>query len=261
MKQSAPEGEKKIVKKQLFIMLLLLLGIFGGYSLWLWGENTGWGNPDRAVQLRMDRAQQAVVDRNLSGAVLIYEELLESYPSHPQAVQALTQLAGAYHELKDYSSAVGAYTKLTERLQGDVNKGDLRAFTLLQIAKMHRERGDTALALDSLQSVRAQFPKTDWSGEALSEIGGVYQDRGDHAEAIKQYQLVIKELPRGFLAAEAQGRIGECLEAQGNIKGAIAAYQRVLEDYPSAVWDPAKAKIDSLKKYLEDQKTKKTSGG
>ena len=105
---------------------------------------------------------------------------------------------------------------------------------------MQKDRLDFDSALKNLARVRAEHPKTDWSGEALNTIGQVYQAQKKYDEARQSYAQLIKELPGGFLAAEAQAGIGECYEAQEQPAKAKAAYQVVLDKYPSAVWETAK---------------------
>jgi TolA-binding protein len=113
--------------------------------------------------------------------------------------------------------------------------------------------------LELFERVRKEHPKTDWSGEALTGIAQVYQAQKDYLRARKTFQQVIAEMPGGFLAAEAQASIGSCLEAEEKVKEAVNAYQVVLDKYPSAVWDQAKARIEVLKKQLEDKKRAKKS--
>ena len=250
-------SDSQVIRRQLVIIVSLIALLLGGWGLWKWGEETGWGNPDRAVQIKMKRAQQSVVERRFAEAVEDYQSVLERYPEHPSAVQARTGLAGAYESLRNYSEAVKVYSDLLSDLRHDPARKDLAAFTQLQVAKLQRENGDAQAALASFEAVRRDYPGTDWSGEAQSGIGQVYQSRAEYKKAMEAYRVVIKELPRGFLAAEAQGHIGECLEAQGDTSGAIKAYKAVLSDYPSAVWDQAQERIDVLEKKLESEKADK----
>jgi tetratricopeptide (TPR) repeat protein len=226
------------------VFVLVLAGLWGGYSF---GQDRGWGNSDRAVKNKMEEAQQAFVDRRLDKAVRLYLQVSQRYPSHPQATQALTQLATAYEEKGQLEEAVKAYQQLLGKLGSDPGKKDLSAFTQLQISKLLQEKGDYANALKGFEKVRLEHPKTDWSGEAMAGIGRVYQQQKAYDKGIEAYQAVIKELPHGFLAAEAQSAIGECLEAQGEPGKAMKAYQKVVDDYPSAVWDQAKSRIEALK--------------
>jgi tetratricopeptide (TPR) repeat protein len=245
-------SDAQIIRRQIFIVGGILLSLGLVYLLWLWGEDTGWGNADRAVKLKLDKANQAFVNRDLDQAVAIYEKIVTKYPVHPLAGQALTQLATAYEEMGKLDQAASAYEKLLA--QTGEEKADLRAYTMLQIGKLYRQQGNFAKALEQLEAVRKYRPGSDWAGEALSEIGRSWQDQKDYDKAVASYKQLIKEMPAGFLAAEAQSAIGECMEAKGMKREAIRAYQVVLDKYPSAVWDQAKARIDFLKKSFEKKR-------
>ncbi len=243
-------GDAAIIRKQIFVIFSILAVAGAGYGVWFWGENNGWGNPERAVKIKMDRANQAFIDRDLDGAVKLYEAVIDRYPENAQKSQAMTQLGTAYEEKGELAKAVATYQRLLKELEGQPKK-DLRAYTLLQVAKLTGQQGDFKTALSLFEQVRKDHPGTDWAGEALSEIGKDWQEQHDYPKAIATYNALIKEMPAGFLAAEAQASIGACLEAEGKDHEAIRAYQVVLDKYPSAVWDQAKSRIDVLKKRLE----------
>jgi tetratricopeptide (TPR) repeat protein len=259
--QGRPKKEKpatlsdaEVIRRQIFVILAILAVLGGLYGIYWWGEDTGWGNPQRAISMKMAKANQAFINRDLETAISIYERIIRKYPKDdPQVNQALTQLGSAYEEQGDIPKALDAYKRLLSDLEG-LPKKDLRAYTLLQVGKLTRQQGDLQGALKTFEMVRTDHPGTDWAGEALSEIGKAWQDEHDYKKATAAYKELIKEMPAGFLAAEAQADIGACLEAQGKDKEAVKAYQVVLDKYPSAVWDQAKARIDYLKKKSLEKK-------
>jgi tetratricopeptide (TPR) repeat protein len=241
-----PGTEQDILRRQLLILVIIVAIAGLAWGIYSFGQDRGWGNPDRAVRTKLDQAQQAFVERRLDKAVSIYKTILERYPNHELATQALTSLATAYEEAGRLDDAIAAYRQLLARLGGEGSKADLRAFTSLQVAKLQEEEHDYAQALSGYQAVSRDFPGTDWAGEALQGLGKVYQDQGQFPQAISAYGQVIKALPKGFLAAEAQGSIGECYEALSQTAKAMQAYQKVIDDYPQAVWDQAQARLDAL---------------
>lgn len=250
LKEEAPAlSDGQIIRRQIIIVFSVLAVLGALYGAWLWGEDTGWGNPDRAVKMKLDKANAAFVDRDLDGAIAIYERLVQKYPNHPMVSQALTQLGTAYEEKGQLDKAAATYQILLGEIGDD--KADLKAYTMLQIGKLLRQQASYDAAIKEFDLVRSYKPGSDWAGEALSETGGAWQDQKDYPKAMAAYRQLIKEMPAGFLAAEAQSSIGECYEAQDKIRDAIKAYQVVLDKYPSAVWDQAKARIDILKKRLD----------
>lgn len=251
--------DKRVIRRQLgWIAGLAGLGLLG-WLIWSWGQDSGWGNADRAVKAKLDRGDKAFIANDLRKAAAQYQSVVDRYPTHVQATQALTQLGAALQSLGQLDEAQKAYGKLMDMLQGKPEKADLRAYTLLQMAKLEKDRNAPDSALELFERVRKEHPKTDWSGEALTGIAQVHQGKKDYPQARKVFQQVIIEMPGGFLAAEAQASIGACLEAEEKIAEAVRAYQVVLDKYPSAVWDQAKSRIDILKKQLEDKKKSKKS--
>ena len=255
---SASKGadDAAVIRRQLAWIGVILAVTALGYGVWWWGQDTGWGNPDRAVATKMARGEADFVAGHLDDAAAQYARILEKYPNHPQAVQARTQLATAYQQLGRLSDALQVLQALVDSLQGPNEKPDLHAYALLQIGKVRSDMNDYAGALAAYQAVRTGYPKTDWAGEAQSGIGDVYQAQRRFVQARQAYAQLVKELPGGFLAAEAQTSIGACYEAEANTRAALKAYQVVLNKYPSAVWDTAKARVDALKQELENQKRK-----
>jgi tetratricopeptide (TPR) repeat protein len=250
-----------VIRLQLTWMMAIVAVMGIGSAVWWWGQDTGWGNADRAVATKMARGEAAFVAGRLDDAAAQYARILAKYPDHPQAVQARTQLATAYQQLGRLTDALNVLQALTDSLKGAADKPDLHAYALLQIGKVRSDLADFSGALAAYQSVRVGYPKTDWAGEAQSGIGQVYQAQRRFTEARDAYGQLVKELPGGFLAAEAQTSIGACYEAEFNTKAAVKAYQLVLDKYPSAVWDTAKARVDALKKDLETKSGKHSKRG
>lgn len=250
--------DAKVIRRQLGWTLGLLAVAGLAVALWAWGQDSGWGNPDRAVANHMAKGEAAFVAGHLDEAVKHYARIVQKYPQHPMAVQAQTQLATAYQQEGRLADALAVLQRLSDSLKDAQDKPDLKAYTLLEIGKVKADLLDYAGAQAAYQAVRQGFPKTDWSGEAQSGLGQILQAQRHFDDARGAYQVLVKELPGGFLAAEAQTSIGACYEAQANTKAALKAYQLVLDKYPSAVWDTAKSRVDALKKEL-DTKSGKTS--
>jgi tetratricopeptide (TPR) repeat protein len=261
-KKRAPETKENdatVIRRQLLWTLgLLLLAALLGWG-WMWGQDNGWGNAAKAAKRKMDKAEAAFVAGRLDEAADLYAQVAKRWPQDPQAVQALTQEATALQQLGRVGESLQVLGTLDARLGAD--KSDLKAYTLLQMAKARKDLADFEGALQTYGRVRTEHPHTDWSGEAQSGIGEVLQAQRRYPEARAAFEVLVKELPGGFLAAEAQTSIGECWEAEGELKKAERAYQTVMDKYPSAVWDTAKARLEAVKKDLETKKAKKSSKG
>ncbi|HXB98473.1 MAG TPA: tetratricopeptide repeat protein [bacterium] len=262
-RKTAPKcgDDAAVIRRQLVWIVGVLVVAVLGYGVWLWGQDNGWGNPDRAVTHHLELGEAAFVAGRLDDAVAQYKRVVDKYPQNPQAVQARTQLATAYQQEGHLSDALAVLQGLVALLQGPADKPDLHAYTLLQIGQVKASLADYLGALDAYHSVLLGYPKTDWAGEAQSGIGQVYQDQRQFAKAREAYQKLVKDVPGGFLAAEAQTSIGACYESEANTRSALKAYQLVLDKYPSAVWDTAKARVDALKKTLESDPGKHRSRG
>ncbi|HTB21527.1 MAG TPA: tetratricopeptide repeat protein [bacterium] len=245
-------SDASIIRRQLLWMLAALALCGAAWGVAWWGQDTGWGDPARAVSERMDLGEKDLVAGRVEDAARQYQSVVDRYPEDPRASQAMTQLAAVLQQLGRDQDALDVLQKLNSSLQGQPQKADLQAYTELQIGDAKKAVGDYAGALDAYADVRSRHPKTDWAGEAQSGTGDVLRAEGRYKDARAAYAGLVKELPGGFLAAEAQTSIGQCFEEEKNPKAALKAYEVVLRKYPPAVWDTAKARVDALKKQLEN---------
>jgi TolA-binding protein len=255
------DDDASIIRRQVlwtFGILAAIGALAFGYA---WGRDNGWGDPAKAAARSMALGEDAFVAGDLETALRHYARVSGRYPQDPHAVQALTQQATALQQLGRLSEALAVLQGLDGLLAAKGDRSDLKAYTLLQVAKVRKDLADLDGALDTYQQVRSEHPGTDWSGEAQSGIGAVLVAQRKYPEARAAYQVLVKELPGGFLAAEAQTAIGECYEAEGDLRAAQRAYQAVLDRYPSAVWDTAKARLEALKRDIESKKGKPSSKG
>ena len=247
----APSDAGVIRRQILWIVAILILGGFV-WGVWWWGQDTGWGNADRAISTKMEQGEKDFVAGRMDAAALQYRRIVDRYPQHPRAAQAMTQLSSVLQQLGRKQEALVVLQQLYATLEGQPGHGDLQAYTLLQIADVKKDLGDFPGALQAYSDVKIGHPKTDWAGEAQSGTGDVLQAQGKYKEAREAYGVLVKELPGGFLAAEAQTSIGQCYEHEKDPAAALKAYRLVLAKYPSAVWDTAKARVDVLEKQLEN---------
>lgn len=245
-------GDARTIRRQILAMLAVLILGAAVWGVFWWGQDTGWGNPDRAVATKMDLGEKAFVSGRMDDAVVQYRAIVDRYPNNPRASQAMTQLASVLQQLGRQREALAVLQKLYASLSSQPGRTDLQAYTQLQMGDVEKSLDDYPAALALYAQVRRQHPKTDWAGEAQSGIGDVLQAEGKYKDAREAYAVLVRELPGGFLAAEAQTSIGQCYEAEKNPKAALKAYQVVLKKYPPAVWDTAKARVDALKKEIED---------
>ncbi len=248
------ESDAAIIRRQLLWLAIVLGGLGLSWFAYQWGEDRGWGNADRAVTRHLKMGDDGMLNNRMADAASHYQSVVERWPSHEKATQAMTQLAQAQQNMGQLDAAMGTFGALLQRLEGQEAKKDLRAYTLLQMGKLDRERGNFDAARTVYERVRKEHPRTDWSGEALSGIGQAWQAEKQYDKARDAFKRLILEAPRGFLAADAQASIGACYEAQEKPSEALKAYKAVIANYPSAVWDQAKARIEALSKQTHATK-------
>jgi len=58
-------SDAAIIRRQLLWTLAIVVVAGLGYGVWWWGQDTGWGNPDRAVATKMDQGEKAFVAGHL----------------------------------------------------------------------------------------------------------------------------------------------------------------------------------------------------
>lgn len=168
---------------------------------------------DNENKLMLVRAQKAVVSRDFSLALRLYNALLKKNPSSKFLLQSL---ASAYVKAGNDAQALSYYKKLHE-----LDKSDFNALNNLGgiYRRLHRYEDSvsvlkTALALGT-NDVLAQY-----------SLGFTYREMKKYDEAIACFQFVLDENPNDVLA---YNHLGSIYAIRGEYQKALSSYLRGLQ--------------------------------
>ncbi len=183
----------------------------------------GGAEPDAARELALRAARLYEEAGDPAAAERLYRRVLEQDPENTDALQALE---GLYRAARD---AVRLAEVLQRRAAVDLDP-QLRRGRLLEAARLHEARGDIAVAVAALQTLRAADEE---DVEALQELARLYEVLGQPRELdgvlAQQARLVEDPAQRARLWA----RVGELrLGILDDADGAAEAYREALDGAP-----------------------------
>ncbi len=154
-------------------------------------------SPAKLYQERCDSIKEKIEAKDISGAIDIYNQLLEENPSN---VELRADLADLYYTNGIYTDALEQYSILvdkdpsrTDYLQKLIFLGiwgqniDLAQKNLLNIARLYKKNGDIPTAIDYYQSVLAVDSE---NVEARDEIVDIYLDQKMEKPALHHLNIL-----------------------------------------------------------------------
>jgi tetratricopeptide (TPR) repeat protein len=179
------------------------------------------------LKLRAARARREQL-ADVTGAISLYEELLEADPNDaesPAALRELYRMSGQSRKL----------AQLLDRLIEQATTPQSRTVLRLELAQLQARSLETPD--DAIDTLRAVLDEEPGQSEAVVRLGELYEQAGrDHDLAdLLEAQLSLAA-ERGDKAAEItyQVRLGELYESSLDDRAkAIATYEAVLEREPS----------------------------
>lgn len=183
-----------------------------------------------------------------------FRRVVADYPSQGYAHPSLEALVEAGQEVDEFqrglvdfhagASYLGAYVAAIEAfdryLQGDPETKADQA--LYRKAQSQRALGDTDKALDTLELLIVEYPKSEWLASAWLEKARTLAATGDSDRAVKAYLDLAAFFPANELAPKALWQAAELREEEGNFSEAARLYADVqfgfpaLEDADRALW-------------------------
>lgn len=207
------------------------------------------------------RGYLAVEAGRFQEAITLYEELLDRFPMHAYADDALYRIGVVYQRhLRDYTRAAAAYTRLSRKyaLRENAPNGQ---FQNAQIAVQNGNFADANNYLnEAVSNVRRQRNNRGQSPSASNQIElqsdqmiqFINSNRGnpsaltvyfqglnslneqDLTQAQDSFERIKKEFSNTKLADDAAFGLAECARLAGKLTEASAAYEFFLRDYPQS---------------------------
>ena len=205
--------------------------------------NLGWANWEEGLLLE----QPAKVQESESAFRTASEKLTRS---DDQAL-AIFKLADSQMYLRKSGAAVTNYLRVL-REYGDLPQVKNAVFSkaYAQLINAYIDLGDLGAAEGALSEVRAAFPKSPETEEALFRVGQAALQNGDTQKARLLFQDFLKEYPSSPLAGEVRFAEARTYGAEGNFAAALERHEGWLQSYTNHA---LRAEVEFQKAVLLDK--------
>ena len=169
-------------------------------------------------------------------------------PDHPRTLIARNNLALAYQEAGNVSTAIDMYQALLPDLARAPVLGPVHPDTLTtrnNLALAHQEAGNVSTAIDMYEAVladrtRVLGPDHPDTLTTRNNLAGAHQEAGNLPKAIAMYQTLLPDLasvlgPDHPHTLTTRNNLAGAHQEAGNVSTAIAMYQTLLPDLASVL--------------------------
>lgn len=183
----------------------------------------GWRSPEKIKE----EAEQAFFQRDLSTAMLKWEEFLQRYPNHPYAVEAQYNLSMGYLWLGQYEKAIEEFKKVTEYYSAS---HPLVVDAFFKIGIIYSEMKQPEKAIAQWEKIQQQY--SDQSAvvnAALFNLARTYQEQKKYKLALETYRKTLDRIPSAdtTMIVQTLMEIARCYRDLGNRNAALAWYSEL----------------------------------
>jgi TolA-binding protein len=176
-------------------------------------------------------------NRLFSASRQTYRQLLQKFPSTPNAVEAVRMIAQGFYEEKLFDSAQVWYVKLST-LSGDgVNKSEAVeriAESMFRKAEQYESQQLFKEAAEQYQRIFMEFPAAKIADVALFNAGLCYEKLTEWSHMILTFEQLLQRYAASPLIPKAMFRIGKANEKLMKWEQAAGAYLRMVARFPTS---------------------------
>lgn len=147
---------------------------------------------------------------------------VSSYPD------AMNRIGDCYFNGRNFDLAENYYSRAA---QISPKTGDYALFQSAYVAGLQKKYNEKISKLEKLLS---NYPKSEYTDNALYEMGRAYLLSEDSQGAISTYKRLLEKQPKSELARKAALEIGMIYFNENNFEQAIAGYKIVISNYPGS---------------------------
>ncbi len=155
-----------------------------------------------------------------------FEQFLRQYPNDTQVFAAGYFLGESLVQLKEFSAAVDALSKLRALNPPEPWGRKIR----FRAAESRYFAGAVQEAATELEAFAQQYPNDPLMAYVLMYLAEIALDRGDFPQAEKLYQLQVARYPQGALEADCRFGLARAWDQQGNRIEARSAYEKLASE-------------------------------
>lgn len=168
----------------------------------------------------------------------------ETNPGAITLPDALNRIGDCYFYARNLTKAQAYYSKA---VAASPNTADYAMFQAAYVAGLQKNYTGKITKLESLIS---QYPKSEYTDDAMYEMGRAYLMMNDNDKAIATYQRLLDAQPTSDMARKAALEIGMVYYNEKQNDRAISAYKNVIAKYPGT--DEANTALESMQTVYID---------
>ncbi|MEM6867486.1 MAG: transglycosylase SLT domain-containing protein [Cyanobacteria bacterium P01_C01_bin.121] len=167
-------------------------------------------------------------ERGVKGreAVVIYQLLDKTFPTHPETASGLLNLAN----LQDNQAAIATLDSIIERFP------DRAADALVKRADILDELKSPDSAQQARASILSQYPSSSAAAELRFKQASANAKKGDYDAAISWARQLVDAVPQDDLAAEAGFWLGKWTLRRNQPDAARKAFEQVVRNHPESYY-------------------------
>lgn len=172
----------------------------------------------------MNQGHNAAWDQMWDQAAQYYQQALEEFPDHPKAISSL---ALAYYELRDYEHALSTYKRSVELTPED-------ASPLEKVADILHITGQVNLSINQYMKSAELFLKNRNVEKGISLWRKVLELNPEHLMAYSRLAMVYERLGKKAESIKAYLAVASLLQHAGEVPKAIQAATHALQVFPES---------------------------
>jgi len=184
------------------VLLCLVTGTLGGL-LWYQNDQTrqAMTHQHEAAGLYLDRPLDDLEQskQNLEKAIVLFEQVLQQYPTSPSAELAQYFLGNARVEQQDYATAISTYQTYTQNHQ---DNPILLGLVYQRLGSAYLLNKDRAKAIEAFTTVLDMADAAN-KDQVLFELAKMEEAQNSNDQALSYYKRLVQEYPRSPYAGEA----------------------------------------------------------
>ncbi|MBI1184528.1 tetratricopeptide repeat protein [bacterium] len=140
---------------------------------------------------------------------------------------ANTRTADCYYELRVYDKAVSYYQKIIDQKEGEQD------YAMFQVGVIKGLQGNALQKIEILDQLVANFPKSQYTDDALFEKANEKFILGYRTQALREFEYLNQDFPNNPYQKKAEQKIGLIFYQMDQPEKAIAIFKKIVEEFPS----------------------------
>jgi TolA-binding protein len=177
------------------------------------------------------QAEQKFDAGDYLGALALYEQVVENFPKHQMADDALYWMGIIHHlYLKDDAKGLQAFQRLAKDYPASPFAIDSQRYTAVILERLQKTRQ----AIEAYEHLREISPDPKVAQESHYKVGELYLEEGDLDQARNEWDAQLKKYPDGVLTDKVLYGIASTYFIQGRCEEALNFLDRLIQNYPQS---------------------------